>query len=85
MTNSIKRNIYNNLQYISSIEIVGNNKIIIENCKKILECNEIMIKLKTPFFYITVWGTELFINNFNKENIIVNGKISSVEFENLKG
>ncbi len=79
-----KKRIYKQFYYNSHIQIVGNDRIIIENCKKILECDEIMVKLQNSLFYITIWGENLCVSNYNKENIVINGEISSVEFEKRK-
>lgn len=78
---NLKKRTYNAFYYNSNIEIVGNERAIIENCKHIIECNDIMVKILTAFFIITVWGSNLSISDYNKENVIINGKISSVEIE----
>lgn len=67
------------LYYNTNIQIINNSKAIIENCKHIVECNDIMVKLLSADFQVIVWGYNLTISDYNTENIIVNGKISSVE------
>jgi hypothetical protein len=61
------------------IQLIDNTKAIIENCKHIVECNDILVKLLTADFDIQIWGTNLTISDYNKEFVIVNGKISSIE------
>ncbi len=61
------------------IQIVDNTKAIIENCKHIVECNDIMVKIQTADYEVTVWGNNLTINDYNSNYVVINGHISSVE------
>ena len=79
-----KKKLYNSLYYNSSIELIGNEKIIAQNVKKILECDEICVKLKTEFFVICIWGTNLIICDYNKEFLVVKGKIANIEIEEMR-
>lgn len=63
----------------TNIQIIDNDKAIIENCKHIVECNDIMVKLLTNNMYVQIWGQSLTISDYNTENVIVKGKISSIE------
>ncbi len=76
---SLKNKTYDKLYYGSDIEIIGNKQAIIENCRHIVECNDIMVKVFTYNYIVTVWGSNLSISDYNKENVIINGHISSVE------
>lgn len=67
------------LYYNTYIQMEDNNKVIVENCKHIIECNDIMVKLITYDYDITVWGTQLTVSGYNSQYIIINGKVSSVE------
>lgn len=78
---NLKKRTYDALYYNSDIEIIGNERAIIENCKHIIECNDIMVKILSAFYIITVWGSNLSVSDYNKENVIINGKIFSVEIE----
>jgi len=67
------------LYYNTFIQLIDNEKAIIENCKRIVECNDILVKLVTRNFYIEIWGQNLTINDYNSESIVVNGKITTIE------
>ena len=67
------------LYYNTTIQIIDNDKAIVENCKHIIGCNDIMVKLKTADYYIEIWGQDLTVNDFNTENVVINGKISKLE------
>jgi len=75
----LKKKVRKAFYYNTNIQIIDNDKAIIENCKHIVECNDIMVKLLTADFYVQVWGQSLMISDFNTEYVIVYGKISSIE------
>lgn len=62
----------------SHITILDNTIAVIENCKKIIECNEILAKVLTGKFEVEVWGTDLSLSNFCSDCVEVRGKINSV-------
>lgn len=61
--------------------LTDNTHMEIENCKKILEYNDVYIKIKTATVIISIWGQNLKISDYNTDGIIVNGIFSSIEFE----
>ena len=78
----------------TQIQITGNHEVLVEGCKKILEYNDVFIKVKTWDMIIQVWGSGLkvstyntaftntvykFINIFNSNGIYIFGNIQSVE------
>jgi sporulation protein YqfC len=68
------------LYFNTYIQIIDNEKAIVENCRHIAECSDVLVKLVTADFQIEIWGQSLTISDYNKENVIVNGRISSIEF-----
>lgn len=76
----IKKKLYLN----SHINITDNTRLEIENCKKIMECNDVYIKLKTSSLMLTVYGKDLRISDYNRDGLIIKGVISSIEFWNEK-
>lgn len=77
--NNIRRSARKTLFLNTYIQIIDNEKVIVENCKHIVECDDILVKLLTADFYIQIWGQLLTISDFNSEYVIVNGKVSSIE------
>lgn len=63
----------------SHITILDNKTALIENCKQIIECNEVLVKVSTKCFEIEVWGNGLTLNNYCTESIEVRGKIESIK------
>jgi sporulation protein YqfC len=60
-----------------------NNEILLENYKKIIEYNDIQIKILTSMIIITVWGENLHINILDKNSVCINGKIENIEFTEI--
>ena len=66
---------------IEKLEKIKESALIeIENCKKVVEYNDIYLKILTSNMILEVWGSELSISDYNTDGIIIRGKISSVEF-----
>ena len=64
----------------SQIMICGNTYLEIENCKRIIEYNDIYLKVRTASgLIVEIWGTNLAISDYNTSGIAVRGIISSVE------
>ena len=65
------------------ITLNGFDEILIENYKNILEYQDILIKVNTFEGAITIYGFNLKLEEMTDEDIKVNGKIDSIEFESI--
>lgn len=63
----------------TQIQITGDREVLVECCKKILEYNDIMVKVKTWDMTVQIWGSGLTVNDFSSRGIYVCGKIQSIE------
>lgn len=63
----------------TNLLIMDNNYIEIDNCKKVLEYNDIFLKIQSSNMIIQIWGNNLSIHDYNSNGIVVTGNISSVE------
>ncbi|MGN1480596.1 YabP/YqfC family sporulation protein [Porcipelethomonas sp.] len=63
----------------TQIQITGNREVLVECCKKILEYNDVFIKVRTWDMTVQIWGSGLQVNDFNSNGIYVYGNIQSVE------
>lgn len=70
----LKRNYYMN----SCVSVLDNKQVLIENCKTILECNDILVRIVSSGFLIEIWGKDLTANNYSSKNVSVNGEIQSI-------
>lgn len=66
------------LSLSSNVTITDNTIAVIDNCKQILECNEILAKVFTNKFEIEIWGEGLSLSNFCTDAVEVKGKIKSI-------
>lgn len=64
----------------TTVSINDNREVIVENCNKILEYNDIFIKISTSTVTFQIWGKNLTIKNYEDKGLIIEGVISSVEF-----
>ncbi|MGN0613101.1 MAG: YabP/YqfC family sporulation protein [Porcipelethomonas sp.] len=65
----------------SQIQITGNKEVLVDGCRKILEYNDIFVKVKTWDLTVQIWGSGLEVNDFGSDGIYICGKIQSVELE----
>ena len=63
------------------LTITGFEEIFIENFKGILEYEDFFARIKTEIGIITVNGFNLKLNQITEEDILVTGKIESIDFE----
>ena len=65
------------------ITISGFDEIFIENYKNILEYQDILIKVNTYEGTVTIYGFNLRLEELTDEDIMVKGKIDTIELERL--
>lgn len=65
------------------ITIVGFQEMLIENYKGILEYQEFYIRISTYTGIININGFNLDLNQMTSDDILIRGKIESVDFENM--
>lgn len=73
----VKKSLYLN----TYINFTDNTHIEIENCKRVIELNDVYVRLKTSTLTVSIWGENLSVSDFNTDGIVIDGIISSVEFE----
>ena len=62
------------------IELEGNRDLLLDGCKGIMEYEEGRIKICTDTVIVSITGDELIIRAFTQEQIVISGKILSLEF-----
>lgn len=68
---------------IPKITVIGFEKILIENYKGILEYEEFFIKISTFIGAVNINGFNLSLNQMTEDDIMINGKIDSIDFEDI--
>lgn len=67
---------------IPKLTLIGFEQLLIENFKGILEYEEYFVKISTTVGNININGFNLSLNQMTEDDIMINGKIDSVDFEN---
>ncbi|MBR1749618.1 MAG: YabP/YqfC family sporulation protein [Ruminococcus sp.] len=67
----------------AGISVVDNKTVIIENVRKISECNDIVSVIESGRLIISIWGNDLKITSFDTGVVEVNGIITSIELEKV--
>ncbi|MBQ9808087.1 MAG: YabP/YqfC family sporulation protein [Ruminococcus sp.] len=62
------------------IYLNSNSELLIENCRRIEEYNEISMQLISGKLCIRIWGSDLRAYDFRANGLIVRGNIQKVEF-----
>lgn len=62
---------------------LGFNELLIENYKSILEYQDFFIRINTNIGIININGFELTMNEMTVDDIMINGKIESIDFERI--
>lgn len=68
----------------SIINILGNNSMIVENFKAIMEYKDDFIKIKAKDKIISIYGSRLEIAYYNTEEIKILGTMNSIFFEVIR-
>lgn len=67
------------------IHMESNRELLIENCRRIEEYNEVFMKLISGRLCIQIWGTDLKAYDFKTRGLIVKGRITQIEFIERNG
>ena len=67
------------------IHMESNRELLIENCQRIEEYNEVFMRLVSGRLCIQIWGTDLKAYDFKIKGLIIKGRISQIEFIERNG
>ena len=65
------------------LTIIGFNELLIENYKNILEYEEFFVRINTYKGVISINGFNLKLEQMTEDDIVVTGKIDSLDFESV--
>ena len=66
---------------IPKLTIIGFEQLLIENYKGILEYEDFFVKISTFIGNVNINGFDLTLNQMTDDDIMINGKIDSIDFE----
>lgn len=64
----------------TGIHISGNNELIIDNCQRIEEYNEVFMRLLSGGLYVDIRGNGLRAYDFRTGGLVIRGCIENIEF-----
>lgn len=62
------------------VQIFSNKELRLENCRRILEYNDIRIVVQTTDLTLQIWGKNLYADTCSSDGLLVKGEIQSIEF-----
>ena len=63
------------------LTVMGFEELLVENYKTILEYQDFYVRLSTHIGIININGFELNLNEMTNDDILITGKIESIDFE----
>lgn len=79
MGKGLKRTVQGWVYLDTYLHLHGNEQLKLENCRRILEYNDILVRLQTLDMVIEIWGTGLRVFDYNDSSVLVTGKISAIQ------
>ena len=68
---------------IPKVTMIGFDQILVENYKAILEYQDFYIRLSTVLGIININGFSLDLKEMTTEDLVIHGKIESIDFESI--
>lgn len=65
----------------TGLHIAGNRELILENCRRIEECSDVLMRLISGDLCVQVWGSGLRAFDFKTGGLVIRGKIEQIELE----
>ena len=69
---------------IPKLTNLGFKRMLVEHYKNILEYQDIFIRINTSIGIINISGFDLKMEEMTKDDIVIEGKIDSIDFEELE-
>ena len=67
------------LSPVSGIHIESNRELVVENCRRIEECDEVFMQFISGHLRVQVWGSGLRAYDHKTGGLVIRGRISRVE------
>ena len=65
----------------SYMTITSDRNVMIEGCRQITECSDILARIATRQFTVEIWGSDLTVDSFSNSSVRVSGRIASLSLE----
>ncbi|HPY86174.1 YabP/YqfC family sporulation protein [Ruminococcus sp. XPD3002] len=79
MFDKLTREMRDTLYLNSDMFLSSNRELVIENCQRIEEYNDVYIRIASGGLFIHIWGNSLRADGFRSGGLRVHGRISRLE------
>jgi len=76
----VPKEVYSN---IPKLTIIGFEQMLIENYRAILEYQDFYIRISTEIGILNINGFKLDLEEMTTDDLLINGKIDSIDFESI--
>ena len=76
----LKTSLYAETYFEQILVIYSDREAVVENVKRIIEANEICIRLSTHMGETSIWGNKLIVLSCIGSRVKISGQITSCEF-----
>ena len=66
------------------LHLHGNRELRVEIVRRILEYDDVCVRLRTRDMTVTVWGTQLRVSDYNDSSMLVTGRITGIELSETR-
>lgn len=66
---------------VGSIEIIGENRVVVERTRNILEYENERVRLNLGKYIVSISGRDLMLSSYSENVMIIDGTIKSVALE----
>lgn len=76
-----KREVLSWMWLDSRLHLHSNRELRLENCRRVLEYNDVLVRLETRDLRVAVWGAKLRVHDYKDNSVLVCGRIDEVRLE----
>ncbi|MBO7395435.1 MAG: YabP/YqfC family sporulation protein [Ruminococcus sp.] len=73
------------LSPVSGIHIESNRELVVENCRRIEECDEVFMQFISGHLRVQVWGSGLRAYDHKTGGLVIRGRIMRIELAERRG
>lgn len=66
------------------VHLHGNRELRVENVRRILEYDDVCVRLRTRDMAVTIWGTGLRVFDYSDGSMLVTGRITGIELNETR-
>ncbi len=68
-----------------TLHVHGRRDVRVEDCRQILEYNDVLVRMRAGRLEVAVWGTGLRVHDAPDAGVRITGTIASIELREVRG